>query len=214
MHAGFVVRSALFAIALAAAPFVALADSPCGDVNSSDTVTASDALSVLKKSVGQSTALECPLFPDRYGSPQDTHLNSEFSPDFLLGRPVTLDKTMTVTAFGLITRTGGTQVKMALYDNDGADGGPGTLLVSTGATGVLIGFQEIAAKPTLVPAGTYWVMALYDAITILATDEEASDTPQHVVRYRSLDFADPLPPSFGPASTYGETEINYWVQAH
>ncbi|HXC53151.1 MAG TPA: hypothetical protein VN634_19850 [Candidatus Limnocylindrales bacterium] len=194
----------LVALRTAAADAAAL----CGDVNSNGTVTSTDALSVLRKAVGQPLALTCPDFINRYGFPLDTNLDSAFEKNYLLGFPVTIEFDATVTHFGLIMRTGGAHVQMVLYKDAG--GSPGQLVATSASTLTVIGSQEIPIAPTHVTAGVYWIMGVYDANTTVATDE---NTPSGtLVRYQPLVFGSPIPQPFVEQSHYGDVKINYWVK--
>jgi hypothetical protein len=184
------------------------AASLCGDVNINGQVTTSDALLVLRKAVAQNLQLQCPDFINRYGDPEDVHKSSLFDKDHLLGWKVAIERASTVTHLGLIAREGGTKVRMALYSDD--NGSPGELIVATPETTVLIGSQEIAVADKVVAPGDYWVMAVFDQVTLVAADENAPPGP--MVNYRTLTFGTPLPETFGPAFSYGETLINYWLK--
>lgn len=185
----------------------------CGDINESGSITSSDALSVLKKAVGQPVDLQCLDYIDRYGSPGDLHLNSLFDLDYLLARPVAIEHPATVTALGLISREGkGVHVRLALYADD--NGSPGNLVVATPSTEVLIGSQEIPVAPTQVAAGDYWIASVLDAPLLMAADEDAADTAEHIVKYRPLTYGTALPSPFAFTKSYGTTEINYWVKVN
>jgi hypothetical protein len=201
-------RSVLAPLVLAALAGPANAASVCGDVNANGAISSSDALAVLRKSVGLPLFLECSDYVDRYGFPADTHKSSLNSADFLLGMPVTIEHPATVTHLGMISRQEGTHVRMALYKDSG--GSPGALVVGTSSTVVLLGSQEIAVTPTAVAAGGYWIMAIFDADTLVASDEEAP--PGNLIKYRALTYANALPDPFGATLMYDQTQLNYWVK--
>ncbi len=201
-------RMAVACLLLAMRTATADAAALCGDVNSNGTVTSSDALSVLRKAVGQSLPLTCPDFINRYGFPVDTNLNSAFEKDYLLGFPVTIEFDATVTHFGLITRNGGAHVQMVLYKD--ASGSPGQLVATSASTLTVVGSQEIPIAPTPVTAGVYWIMGVYDADTTVATDENSPSGT--LVRYQPLVFGSPIPQPFVEKSHYPDVKINYWVK--
>jgi hypothetical protein len=60
----------------------------------------------------------------------------------------------------------------------------------------------------VLPAGTYWLMAVYDATTEIGGD---TSTFSEVIQYRSLAFTDPMPSTFGTAKTYKGNPVNYYI---
>jgi hypothetical protein len=183
----------------------------CGDVNANGSVTSSDALAVLRKSVGQDLALACLDHVDRYGTVTDLNTTSYYEPNFLLGRRITIARPATVTAMGVISREeDGGNFRLALYRD--ANGEPGELVVATTPAKLKVGSQEVAVTPTPVAAGDYWMMGNYEVATYVAVNDFATPTSDHLVKYRALPFGNALPDPFGAASTYGETELNYWVK--
>jgi hypothetical protein len=192
-----------------ACPALLVGEPVCGDVNASGTVTSSDALSILKKAVGQPVTLTCAACPgvQRYGNveqlPRD---DSENYADYLLGSPVTIPAAATLTDFGVISVTGGTHVRMALYADDG--GTPGAFLAGSDSTLLTGGSQEIPVTPTPLGAGTYWILALFDGDTNVYWDDSDASA---VVKYRSLSFLAAYPDPFGPAFGYTSAKFNYWI---
>lgn len=193
---------------LALTPGRASAAALCGDINESGTLSSSDALGVLRKAVGQPVTLTCQDNIDRYGEPDDFHTSSINAKDFLLGQKIEIERAATVTHFGFIARTDGTQVRFALYEDD--NGEPGAIVTSTPSTAVLLGRQEIASTEVTVSAGTYWLMGNFSDATTIAANEDA--LPGNIIKYRALPFAQGLPPTFGAPLTYDETRLNYWVK--
>jgi hypothetical protein len=181
----------------------------CGDVNNTGSLSPSDALAVLRASVGQPVALTCGQCPAAlvYGTTEAVATSSEFHPDYLLGGPVEILQAMTMDQFGLISRTAGNHVKIALYTDDG--GKPDSLVVGTPSTTLLAGSQTIEVPATEVPAGDYWIMAVYDADTPLPGDDEDLSTP---VYFKAFTFSDPLPETFGVGTTYGGQPMPYAVK--
>lgn len=124
--------------------------------------------------------------------------------DYLFGEPVEVETAMTVTDLAFISREGGTNVVMALYDDSG--GWPYNLLVATDSTPVVKGAQEIPVTPTDLEPGTYWIMAVYDVTTRVPTDFSCPA----VASYCSLSFGDPLPDPF-KGLQYTDNCLNYYL---
>lgn len=179
----------------------------CGDINESGDVTASDALSVLRSSVGQQVSLKCG-FTYRYGEPDDFNQTVVLQPDYLQGELITIPQDSTVTHLGLTMRKFGPYARMALYTDE--SGSPGTLVTGTLETEMLIGSQEIAVQPKQVKAGTYWIMANFDMVAEVGGNEQLHAS--NVIKYRQQDLSAGNPGVFGPALEYTGTKLNFWVR--
>lgn len=80
----------------------------------------------------------------------------------LAGQAVVLADPVVVMRLGLIAQTGGFQGRMALYRNGAST--PTTLVAATNLASITGVPQELPVlTPVAVPAGTYWVMANFDA---------------------------------------------------
>lgn len=115
---------------------------------------------------------------------------------------------VTVTALALIGKAATANVQMALYTDLG--GHPDALVVETASAPVVVGVLELPVTPTLVVAGDYWIMGIYDTSASIGIDFANTDQ----VDYRSLSFGAPLPDPFGPATTYYNQAFNYYVVAY
>jgi hypothetical protein len=188
---------------------VAHAAPVCGDVNDNDSVTSSDALAVLRYSVGQQVDLICPDFLAHYGFETDRDFSAPWGTGYLFGVRVSVATSVTVTHLGLYSREAGNHVKMALYSD--AAGSPANLLASTPASELVIGGQEIAlSQATAISPGFYWIMASLDADTDLGSNDQA--TPDNTIKYRELPFASDLPSSFGTAETDEGITLDFWMR--
>lgn len=187
----------------------------CGDVNVSWSVTAADALAVLRKAVGQPLTLTCSsgVYQATYGNPDDLLDNSSHSPGFLLGNALMIETDAWITHLGLIGRLAGPRVKMGLYTDDGGD--PSALVVASDATSVVVGAQEIPVEATHVTAGTYWLLALFDTHASVAFDSmDDTSTVKFISVSSSID--EPLPDPIteaGDVDSYAGQKFNYWVNA-
>ena len=115
---------------------------------------------------------------------------------------------MTLTALALIGMEAVANVKMALYTD--SSGEPDELVVATSSTPVPVGVLEIPVAPTRLPAGTYWIMAVYDVDASIGSAFAREDY-YAVVQYRALDFSDPIPSTFGDPVTYTGRMFNYYM---
>lgn len=187
----------------------------CGDVNLSWSVTAADALAVLRKAVGQPLMLTCSsgVYQATYGNPDDLLESSTHAPGFLLGNALTIETDAWVTHLSLIGRYAGPRVKMGLYTDVGGD--PAALVVASDATSLVVGAQEIPVEATHVAVGTYWLLALFDTVASVAFDSTAeSSTVKYVSVSSSID--DPLPDPIteaGVIDSYAGQKFNYWLNA-
>lgn len=130
------------------------------------------------------------------------------SPNFLLGEQVVVTAPVTLHRFGLIASAAGANVKMALYTD--VAGSPGTLVAQTAATAQIVGNHEISptAPAVALPAGTYWLVAVYDvAGSIYYTTSATTNT----VKYITHTFANALPTTFGTPTTYMGQSFNYYL---
>ncbi len=125
------------------------------------------------------------------------------SPNVLLGVSFTVTATVTLRHFGLISRAA-SNVDMVLYSGVT----PTTLVASVSAQNVAVGRNEYAvtAQPTLA-AGTYWIMAVFNATTAIAHDGTAA-TPS---RYVAHTYSNPLPGTLSATTMYSGSNMNYYV---
>ncbi len=115
---------------------------------------------------------------------------------------------LTLLQFGVISRGAGQGMQMALYTNAGS--APGTLVAQTAATTMFVGNMELnpTAGPVFLTAGTYWIMAIYNATAQFGFTTAAGT---NVVAYRSWTFGSALPTTFGTPTTYTGQSFNYYL---
>lgn len=186
----------------------AAAENVCGDVNSSGTVTSTDALVVLRKAVGQNVAgMICGL-ENQFGDPDDYNSTVFVPQDYLLGQKIHVDRLSIVTHFGVITRKGGTKGRFNVYTDD--NGSPGELIAGTFYVDVKLGAQKIPVtiEKGLQP-GDYWLIARYNAMTEVAGDPAAGTGAVIMFKYQNVDGA---PGTFGTADSYTGERLNYWLE--
>ncbi|MEX1365653.1 MAG: hypothetical protein AB1Z98_21170 [Nannocystaceae bacterium] len=125
-------------------------DESCGECN--DAAVCADDQSYCGLPVG---------FPNDFGDEAGVFPLLQFGYRFQLEEP------RVVRRLGVISRGSGPQIRMALYDHDGA--GPNNLMVQTDAVALYtLGSNEFDVDPTPVPAGEYWVMLHTSINTVLA----------------------------------------------
>ena len=149
----------------------------------------------------------CPEF--HLGNDVEFADSSNHSPDYLLGPAIVVPSDMTLTALALIGKAATANVRMALYSDSG--GAPDALIVETASTPVPVGVLEIPVTPTALPAGTYWIMAVYDtsaSIGILSTPHKKG---KGLSLYQSMSFSSAMPDPFGTASLNLNQVFNYYI---
>ncbi len=130
---------------------------------------------------------------------------SNHAANFLLGSRITVPGTVALKRFGLITKATGPQVQMALYAD--VSGNPGPLVAFTPITAMTLGVQEIPVAEVALPAGDYWVMAVYDVDASVGVLNDGV-TPYKFV---ALFFGSPLPDPFPPPNTQTGAQFNYYI---
>ena len=132
--------------------------------------------------------------------------------DVMAGIEITIEEDVTIDEFGLFMKNDSGNVKMALYDDTGTSGAPGNLVAYTPSTPFTVGELLIDIEDVDVSAGTYWLMAVYDAEVEgpgLGTDATGP------VTFVAHTFGDALPDPFGTGTTVTDiNEVNYFVVAY
>jgi hypothetical protein len=173
-----------------------------------------DGFGSMTPAIGVTPGLDCDdsdatvfcVDPLHVGNDVEFRDDSHHLPDYLLGSSIEVPEFMTITALALIGESATAHVKMGLYTD--SHGNPDELVVGTDETAVPDGVLEIPVEPTPVTRGTYWLMAVYD--TDASVGQEARATPNLIV-FRRLDFADPLPLTFGRPVHEPSERFNYYV---
>ena len=151
----------------------------------------------------QYTKAQCTFgnFPTTYTTP------SSFGKDYLLGTNYSLITTGTLTALGYKGNGTGSAMQMAIYTD--AAGLVGTLVAVTATTTNGTGVINIPViTPTVIPAGKYWVMAIYQLNSLNEVCYTTSAT--NTVSYIALPFGS-APPTSASWTTYTGQDFNYWA---
>jgi hypothetical protein len=149
----------------------------------------------------------------RYGYQDVTGLGSPsiepFNSNYLLGERIYIGSSIIVTKIALnaLVASSYPHVAMALYTDSGT--APSQLLASTASTTLVAGANEI---PVLVqasiPAGNYWIMAVYDGGAQIASDSATDNTFVYV----SFNFSTTMPTPFPSSiSSYTSEHAGYYV---
>jgi hypothetical protein len=142
-----------------------------------------------------------------YGNAVEFLDASSHGQDYLLGSLVNIPQSATLTHLSLISKSNVAQVKLALYTSVG--GNPGNLVASTPATQLSVGTMEIPVNATMLPAGDYWIMGVYNVNASIGIDY--SD-PNAQVDYIPLPFNAALPTTFPAPIVYTGQKFNYYVK--
>jgi hypothetical protein len=146
-----------------------------------------------------------------FGNSADLAQTLIAGPDMMSGNLIDVTSPITVNRLCVIVRHkdgGAGRVRMALYDNATGDL-PGQLLASTAPIPVTEGRMEMfTSLPVVIPAGRYWLLAVYDQQTYIGGQE----TPQQMGAWVPQAFDAPLPsPPSGVTTALG-VRINYYLK--
>lgn len=89
----------------------------------------------------------------------DFGTGSVFGKERITGNKFTLSQEGTLKSINYIGWTAGTEMKMAVYSDK--NGEADTLITSTAKYTIVKGFDAISVTPLLLPAGDYWICAVY-----------------------------------------------------
>lgn len=174
----------------------------------SSTSTSSSSSTSSSTSTSTSSTTSTTIVGTTFGYATEFAGASSHSPGFLLGIPVQLSTAVTVTHLGVIAKAGGANVLLGLYRSSG--GVPTTLVVGTPVTPLVPGRIEVPVTQTLLTAGTYWLMAMYDTDASVGLDTSVANAP---AMYAFRDFGQGLPSSVSlPSSMFGQ-RYNYYLRA-
>lgn len=142
----------------------------------------------------------------KIGQTVDLGSSSSHSPNYLLGTTISVTKPSKIQSFGVLSKSSGPQVIMALYTDSA--GNPGSLVAQSNAVALNNSSQEFPSttQPT-IPAGTYWLVGEYNTSASIGYTASSGAT----VKYISHTFGTALPANFGAPQTYTGQQFNYWI---
>ena len=145
------------------------------------------------------------LIRGQYGNVAPLPSDGSASPNFLLGSQLVVPQDSTLVNFGVDIRVAGPQMKLALYTESGGE--PGVLVAETAPRAMVVGVTEIHTDAIPLPAGNYWIMAVYDATASVGFESGGA----WEVKYISHTFASALPANYPAATTYTGQRFNYYI---
>lgn len=110
-----------------------------------------------------------------------------------------------VTHIGVIYKSGGFDMKAAIYADAG--GAPGQLIVATGVRAVVAGRQEIPLTLTYLPPGTYWVATVHNGDAGIGAGEGTTT----LSLWAGNVFTNPFPATFPSSTPANGPDINYYL---
>lgn len=128
---------------------------------------------------------------------------SSHTPNYLLGSAITVSSSFSLIELGFISINSGQNFKVAVYDD--ASGNPGNLLTQ-GAGTVVAGTNIVDVPNVVLPAGTYYFMAVFESVANLSYTNSSTSG----VWYISHTFSNPLPGSFGAPLYYTGQDFSYY----
>lgn len=127
--------------------------------------------------------------------------------DYLLGVKFYLSTNGVLTSLNLIGRNTGSQVQLAIYEDNA--GVPGNLIVSTNTTTVGTGIISLPVTPTQLTEGYYWIMGIY---SIDGGHTYSNVSSENTVYYQSLTFGSAIPQNGSGFSSYTGTDFTYYAE--
>jgi hypothetical protein len=143
----------------------------------------------------------------KVGNVADLGATSTHSPNYLLGTSIQVTKTSKLLQLGVLSKSSGPQLIMALYTDSA--GSPGTLVANSATVTLNNSSQEFAANTqATLPAGTYWLLGEYNTNAAIGYTVSA---PSVTTKYISHTFGSALPATFPASSSYTGQQFNYWI---
>lgn len=132
-----------------------------------------------------------------------------FTPNILFGSSYTLSQEGTLNSINLIGNDTGVNVQMAVYDDN--SGVPNNLIAVSNIGTVGDGVLSLPVTPILLPAGNYWIMAIYEESgrhTFTYGDLPGSNG----LYYKELSFGSTLPTNASDFTSCCNDESLYFLQ--
>lgn len=132
-----------------------------------------------------------------------------FTPNILYGARHTLSQEGTLNSINLIGNDTGVNVQMAVYDDD--SGVPNNLIATSNIGIVGSGVLSLPVTPILLPAGDYWIMAIYEnegRHTFTYSDIPGSNG----LYYKEFPFGSAIPTNASDFTSCCNDESLYFLQ--
>ncbi len=155
---------------------------------------------------------------ETYGNTDPFETQSSHSPNYVLGVQVVIPEPIVLESFGLMYghedgQPFASNGIFGLYSS-GGDGLPQNLMAVTGPVflDTQMTYDNIAFTTTPeIPAGTYWMMALYES---QASPRMSLLDSGSLVAYWSNSYGSGMPDTAPGISTYTGQNFNYWVNGN
>jgi hypothetical protein len=122
----------------------------------------------------------------------------------LIAQQVTLSQSATIQSLSYYVSTASGQLRLGIYNNNGSN--PGSLMAETAAFTPVVGWNtRNVITPTLLPAGTYWLVFLPQNNTLAGRI-----TASGVGRYYTYTFA-PMPATYSTSPTTGVFHFSFYA---
>lgn len=151
-----------------------------------------------------------------YGNTEPFEVQSNHSPNYVLGVRVVIPQAITLQSFGMIYGLSGdpsdSNAIFGLYSSNPTGGLPLNLMAVTNPILLTTAqtYDNIAFTSTpTVAAGTYWMMALYESQANPRTGLSGQGASQ--VAFWTNSYSSGMPSSAGSIQTYYGQNLNYWV---
>lgn len=133
-----------------------------------------------------------------------------FGANFLLGVKFNLSQVGVLQSLNIIGNGSGSDMQMAIYDDNA--GVPNDLVTFTGTTTVTSGIISLPVTPVEVPAGEYWIMAVYNNSTGNSNHSDVNTSATgNVVYYDDQVFGAPIPMNASGFQVYTGQDFLYFA---
>lgn len=138
-------------------------------------------------------------------------ITGNFGADYILGVDFTLSQVGVLHSLNMIGNGTGAGLQMAIYDDNG--GVPNNLIAFTAISTVGTGVVSLPVTPVQLPAGNYWIMAIYDnnGSSTDHTNVNYSD-PTSIVYYDGVPFGSALPNNASAFVSYAGQDFLYFAE--
>ncbi|PQJ80099.1 T9SS type A sorting domain-containing protein [Polaribacter porphyrae] len=132
---------------------------------------------------------------------------ASISSNVLVGIKVNLTEEGTLRSLNVIGNIAGSGIKMALYDDN--SGVPNDLITSTSANTLKNGINSFVVTPKLLPAGDYWIMAIYE--TKGNNTKVNFSASGNTAYFKNIDYNDDLPNNASDFSSFTGQDYLYYL---
>lgn len=140
----------------------------------------------------------------------DPNFNAgNFAPYYLLGVKFTLSEAGVLYSLNILGNGTGASFQMAMYNDNG--GVPNNLVTYTSISNVGSGIVSLPVTPEEIPAGDYWIMAVYDDNGSDSNHSDVNTSATNTVYYNDLPFGNPIPANASGFQSYPGQDFLYFA---